>query len=151
MAKLLALDPGDTTGYAIFHYNNDSYSFIESGTIEDGVVGFIEWGKNGYLNMFDTIVSEKFIVRPTFVGDVEALKIEGALLAYGCSPLFQSASMKRSLYYQLRTEKERFDWLRSLGFDGVDHALDAVTHGLLFLRSIRNREVLEMFKIRQGL
>lgn len=150
-SKLLALDPGDTTGWAAFWMDDETFDCEGSGNIHGGVFGFVDWWHDFAIPVINTagpltVVSEKFIVRPGFVGDSEALKIEGALAAlHGKNVRYQMPSQKATLFPK-RTEAQRFRGLREMSYEGTSHELDAITHALLYLKGRGNRGVLSLYK-----
>lgn len=131
---ILGLDPGQTSGWALFH----GEILIQCGAITGGRNGFIEWAKTE-MPPHEVLVVESFIVEPSFVGRADASEVIGAAFA------LSNASIKRE---QLRASKAtlvkgdqttRFNWLRARGFTGMTHELDAITHVLLYLKAIGHK------------
>lgn len=146
MATLLALDPGLSTGWAEISYGDHLADVVDQGVIPDGVHGFKKWWSN---RTWAQVVSEKFIIAPGTVGEGWSLQVEGALIALYDGPItFQSRSDKADLVSG--TEVERFAWLRSHGFTGSSHELDAITHGLLWLKRQRHQPTIRQYWLRGG-
>lgn len=125
--RLLSLDPGGTTGYAIIDYFDNQVELLESGQISDGLTGFIaEWR---YLK-YDVVVCESFTLRPSVkFPDLSPVYIIGALevlssqypIVYqppSSKPLCTDTVLKRLGMYQV----------------GKPHANDAIRHGIIYLR-----------------
>ena len=172
---ILSFDPGDSTGFAIGCFSDGgAYEVLDSGVIPGGVTGFIAWLCHGHAGreikqilsagLRCHVVSEKFVVEPSFVGDCEALKIEGVITArFG----LDANPCAKTIVYQLRSEKaaliggsdgratcteaERFRWLKAnglvnpAGLSGEAHDLDAITHALLFLKKRYHAPTLKKF------
>lgn len=125
--RLLALDPGETTGWALFKNEN----LIDQGVIPNGLDGFLEWT----MPKHDVLVVEEFVVEPSFVGRAAASEVIGsAITRSGKRPIRQMRAIKATLV--AGSETARFNWLRAKGFSGMSHDLDAITHGLIALRRL---------------
>lgn len=132
--RILGLDPGQSTGWALFL----AEKLIASGVITGGRDGFIEWAKTE-MPQHDVLVVESFIVERDFVGRSDASEVIGAAFALSDAPIKreQLRSAKSTLING--TQTQRFAWLREQGFEGVSHALDAITHVLLYLKAIGHK------------
>ena len=128
--RVLALDPGETTGWALFH----GEILIEHGVISEGRNGFIKWAKT-QMPEHDVLVMESFIVQPDFVGRADASEVIGAAYALSDAPIKREQLRVSKMTLMRGDEKARFGWLRDRGFTGMTHELDAVTHALLYLRA----------------
>lgn len=139
--RILGADPGGTTGLALFVGPDLEWT----GEAPNAMEGMIEFIRSGELPDFDAIVLESFIVEPDFVGRAHASEVIGVLVAHarsiGAEVWFQSRSQKALV--KRGTEAERFRWLRSMGYVGSSHVLDAITHALLRLRREKNRDVVQ--------
>lgn len=135
--RILALDPGGSTGWALFHEEN----LQACGEVANGVNGFAVW----QMPHCTHLVIEDFVVDPGFVGRAVGSEVIGAAYANnpGARIVRQSRGEKGTLPGD--TEAERFEWLRSLGFEGVSHTLDAVSHALIFLRNKRHPAALKKY------
>lgn len=132
--RMLCLDPGGTTGVAIIEYNNDIVSVVSTHQIKRGLEGFLDWHWDRFdqsAEWFDEIVCESFTLREGVYGvDLSPVYIIGALEAL--HPLdeiiYQSPSLKPLC------DDER---LKKMGMyvPGKGHAMDAVRHGLIYLRN----------------
>jgi hypothetical protein len=140
--RRMGLDPGLSTGWAIFQ----GTSIIDSGSIEGGVDGFIEWWREGNLSSrVDEVVYERFIPQG-FKGltQTHSLQVEGALFALWQGPrVGQLRTDKATLIKQHDTgdkgERERKDWLASKGLHfETKHAMDAATHILVERKKARD-------------
>lgn len=136
---VMGADPGETTGLAAFAGGKLAWSAEVPNAI-DGMADFIATDQ---LPRFDVLILEHFIVEPDFVGRAFASEVNGALYLHaksiGAEVYFQSRSQKALV--KRGTEAERFAWLRSHGYEGSSHVLDAITHCLLRLRREKNLEV----------
>ena len=133
----LAIDPGDSTGWARMADNGD---LIDQGVIPNGLDGFLAWPMPEH----DILVVEEFIVEPDYVGRAVASEIVGAAIARTTARVIrQLRSMKATLVRG--SESQRFAWLRARGFDGMSHDLDAITHALLYFRRSGNVAVYDRY------
>lgn len=153
MTKVLALDPGLSTGFAISIVTPHApVLFLKQGVIENGCEGFIDWWTAFYsarINDVDLIVCERFVIDGTHTG-VWSPQIEGALMALAGVPIaWQLRSDKALLFGQTfkgdRGQTERFEWLRERGFTGVSHELDAITHTLFWLKRQGHKPTLRKY------
>lgn len=137
--RVLALDPGGTTGWALFH----DEEFVSGGVIPNGLEGFLAWTALA-MPAHTHLVVEDFVVEPDFVGRAEASEIIGAAFALSPAKKYrQLRSMKATLVRG--TEAHRFFWLRERGFGGMTHELDAVTHALLLMRRMNFAPVIRKY------
>lgn len=144
--RLLGIDPGLSTGWALFAYTEKlPATLVDSGQVKGGVEGFIDWWPtlvNDY--RVDELVAERFIIDGTVTGSW-APQIEGALkvLAAGKPITWQTRGDKAAL---LPTEPARRQWFRNAGirFDS-DHSLDAATHCMVLLKRRRHLPTLSAY------
>lgn len=140
MTTFLSLDPGGTTGYAVFEYDEYDFEVIESGQIGGGLTGFIEtWNKQ--LLPGDYVVCESFSLREGIYGaDLSPVYIIGALEAFTKHERFIR------VYYQEPKLKPLCDdeRLKKLGLHkkGMPHRNDAVRHGIIHLRNAKHKPTL---------
>ena len=82
MSLILSLDPGGTTGYAMFEVEDDQQAeLIKRGQVKGGIKGFLDfhWDVLEDLN-FDFIICESFTLREGIYGaDLSPVSIIGAL------------------------------------------------------------------------
>lgn len=128
--KLLALDPGGTTGWSLWYYGDITpLTHIEHGMIGGGVEGFVRW----YIEdapEFDEIVSESFVLDGRTVSpDVTPLRIEGALVALWPEYVIY----QRNLLKRLAPD----DLLKRIGlwWAGKGHDRDSARHALALMQS----------------
>lgn len=151
MTTLISFDPGGTTGVAWGTFTDtQAYELQVATVVHDGVEGFDKWfrfpGRGliyGSKNV--RVVSERFILRASeAVPDVEALRIEGYLLAV------------TNLAWQLRTEKSGVPdavlkrhglWQtgRMVGHTDGRDANDAIIHALKYLKNIGHMPTLRKY------
>jgi hypothetical protein len=146
--KILGLDPGKNTGWALFHETK----MISSGTIDGGVYGFINWWLGFRQNegkKLDTIVCESFNPEVGLGGKNQtwSLEVQGALkllcLQESIDLKFQQRSDKANMFGQnfvgTKGEAERREWLKARGliFE-TTHAMEAATHVLVDRRLSRD-------------
>lgn len=140
-SKLLAMDPGENTGWAYF----EDADLVAQGTIPNAADGVVEALRPRLLPRYDRLVLEAFIVQPDFVGRAHASEVIGVMILDAhdnqAPHSFQLRSQKAVV--KRGSETERFRWLREMGYSGSSHELDAITHGLLRLRLEKNLDVIE--------
>ena len=133
--RRLGCDPGLSTGWALWN----GTSLIDSGSVEGGVMGFIDWWHDWNIpSKVDEVVYERFIPAG-FKGlsQVHSLQIEGALFALWNGPTTgQLRAAKATLFRQHhegdKGQTERKEWLASKGLKfETTHAMDAATHVLV--------------------
>lgn len=134
--RLLSLDPGGTTGYAVMEYTSEDVRLVESGQISDGLEGFISEWREG--QRYDAIVCEDFILRPSVkFPDLSPVYIIGALevlarayqITYqppSSKPMCTDTVLKRLKMYQV----------------GKPHANDAIRHAIIYLRKRKHMPTL---------
>lgn len=140
----IGIDPGETTGVAVFRDEN----LIYSDNIGRGVYGVIDWWDmnehSGYAP--SEVIVENFVAEPSFVGVPIASEVIGALRAMWKDGelIMQDRSAKATLFNQQKSgdagEAERFAWLEERGFKriGKGHNLDAITHVLVNRKRARD-------------
>lgn len=139
MVRVLALDPGESTGWALFK----DEEMLQCGVISSGLNGYLSWAALA-MPVHDVLVVEEFIVEPDYVGRAYASEIVGAAVALSPARIVrQLRSMKATLVRG--TEAQRFAWLSERGFTGESHALDAITHALLYLRRSGNKAAVRKY------
>lgn len=131
---VLGLDPGQTTGWALFR----GEILIRCGAIAGGRDGFIEWAKTE-MPLHDVLVVESFIVEPSFVGRSDASEVIGAAFALSSAPVKREQLRASKATLVKGDQTTRFNWLRARGFEGMTHELDAITHVLLYLRAVGHK------------
>ena len=151
MKRLLALDPGKTTGVSIWQYDADTpLTHIGHGQIPDGVYGFIDYFyPQGMAQPFDVIVSEQFILDGrTPNPDITPLHIEGVLLGHqertGKQVRFQRNNFKKHISDEFLKE-HNFYW------PGSPHAMDSARHALAYMKTSYHAPTLNTyFKVEEG-
>lgn len=159
---LLSIDPGKSSGVALFSYEEDAPAVLEKAwQFGDGLSGFLRWYRDEFDDglVFLDVVSEKFtpLQNKGFnltLDSVEPLRIEGALVSMGLLPDYGKAvpSWQRpaEMYWvpgknatekrrnQVAWVKERFPELHLTGKDvsapDADDARSAIWHGMVWLR-----------------
>ena len=140
---MLSLDPGGTTGVALFaYYPNDKLTLISHQQIAGGLLGFLDWWQeqSEVISMWDEIVCESFILRPGVHGaDITPAYVIGAMQALNARTkpvIMQPPSMKA-----LCTD----DVLKKFNMHkkGKPHANDAIRHGIISLRNRNHKFTLE--------
>lgn len=149
---LLCFDPGLATGVAVF----ENEKLIHQEVIESGCEGFIKEFPIVY-EQYATenlkIIVERFIPSEHVQGEdgIHSNRIEGAIMAYTDNRdiIWQLRSDKVLLFNQknklAKGETERFQWLRNKGFTGSSHELDAITHGLVYLKKMRHEPAIRKY------
>lgn len=131
--KILSLDPGGTTGYAISTVAPDMPIDIErSGQIKNGLKGFLDFHWDVLEDIeFDAIICENFELREGIYGaDLSPVYIIGALEAlYPITPILYQAPYQKPLVDDDRLKK------LYLYEPGKPHRNDAVRHAVIYLRN----------------
>ena len=141
-SRVLCLDPGGTTGVALIEYNEETApEVIFTKQIGNGLQGFLNWHWDELEDIdFDTIVCESFTLREGVYGvDLSPVYVIGALEAlYPVHDKIYQAPSTKPL-----CSNER---LKDMGLyePGRDHAMDALRHGLIYLRNKKHKPTLEL-------
>ena len=128
MTKILGLDPGVTTGWAIVEYTDDTPPVLtDCGQIPHGHIGFIEAWPD--LPEFDIVICESFTLREGIRGvNIEPAYVIGALSALNEKPAnYQSPSLKTLC------DNDALKRLNAY-VRGQQHARDAIRHAMVFLK-----------------
>lgn len=142
MTTILSLDPGGTTGYAIFDVAGDyePAELVKRGQIPNGLNGFLDFHWD-YLEdiEFDVIICESFKLREGLHGvDLTPTYIIGALEAlYPTTKITYQEPKLKPLCDDTRLKK------MGLHVPGKQHANDAVRHAMIFLRNKKHMPTLE--------
>jgi hypothetical protein len=138
---ILSLDPGGTTGYALmFVTETDQAEIMKSGQIKGGLKGFLDFHWDVLEDIkIDKIVSESFTLREGIYGaDLTPVSIIGALEAlYPTTEIVYQEPKLKPLCDD--------DRLKRLGLHipGKPHMMDAVRHGIIYLRNNKHKPTLE--------
>jgi len=139
--RLVAVDPGVTTGVAFLTYDNSYVRLEKSLQVTGGREGFIEWIlreiKAAKLPV-DDFVCEDFILRPGVHGaNIEPAFIIGAMQAVlnGKEVKLQEAGLKKLVNDDRLKKLEVFT-------SGKPHANDAARHGIIYLRNKKHMPTL---------
>lgn len=141
MKTMLGIDPGGTTGLALFDYMDNEYELMWKKQVPNSLQGFLDWHwDEGQLLNLDTIVCESFDLRAGIFPDLSPVYIIGAIEA-----LWPKAVVE--LAYQKPSQKHLCDDDRlkkmNLHSPGRPHANDAVRHGIIYMRNLKNQQVLK--------
>jgi hypothetical protein len=136
MTYLLALDPGGSTGWSKWFYDETTpLTHLAHGTQSGGVAGFRDWwersgpdslGADGFIP--DELVVESFVLDGrTISPDITPLRIEGALTVLWRGPI----ALQRNLYKRHAPDP----LLREHGlyWRGPGHDRDAARHAVAYL------------------
>lgn len=141
--RILSLDPGGTTGIAIFDYTEDTEPvMVMNAQVGGSLEGFILWYiENKPTYKWDMIVCEDFTLRLNVkFPDLSPVYIIGALTAleWGTMQIvYQQPSMK-SLCDDTRLKK------MGLYTPAFGHANDAVRHAIIYLRNKKHMPTLKL-------
>lgn len=143
---LIALDPGGTTGVAVFSFDPDGLedtTLIYLDQIPDGLKGFAEFFQGSTIREDIYVVSEKWVTREGVRGaNATPIYIEGYMYSLWPEAVdWQEPKVKSTV------PDEMIERL-GLWVPGKRHAMDAVAHGLAWLRQNKIKDVLE--KLRDG-
>lgn len=135
--KLLALDPGGTTGVAWFTLTDERpLELLEAGQWHGGLEGFIAAWSN--IQAPDLVVAESFVLDGrTQKPDVTPLRIEGALRVLApCQVVLQ-----RNVYKSHAPD----ELLKRAGLwqKGKPHANDAIRHAIAWAKTKGHRPTME--------
>jgi len=138
---MLTLDPGGTTGVALFAYDDTEYELLWKKQIPNGLQGFLDWHwDEGEDIAVDTIVCESFDLRAGVYPDLSPVYIIGALEALWPNALVEIVYQKPSMKHLCDdTVLKRM----KLHFPGKGHANDAIRHGIIYLRNKKHNQVLK--------
>lgn len=142
MKTMLAVDPGGTTGLALFEYDDESYNLIWTKQIANKLQGFLDfhWDELEDIRL-DQIVCESFDLREGVHGvDLSAVYIIGAIEALyprGVYDLVMQKPSQKALCSDQRLHK------MGLHQTGKPHASDSVRHGIIYLRNKKHKAVLK--------
>lgn len=165
MSMILSIDPGQNTGIALGSYSAITpYTLDYRWQVHGGVEGFINWWESNTerVGWADTIVCESFELRRTntFQADIEPKAIEGALRVFthysDYEIAWQTAAQKASLigYPESadtadKRQRLRYEFLDRFGLFKAgtenDDSNDAITHALVYLRSVKHAPTLHTF------
>ena len=138
---LLTLDPGGTTGYTVMIVSDDTeVEVVRQGQIKDGLKGFLDFHWDVLEDIkIDKIVCESFSLREGIYGaDLTPVSIIGALEAlYPTTEIIYQEPKLKPL-----CDDERLKRL-SLHIPGKPHMMDAVRHGIIYLRNNKHKPTLE--------
>lgn len=120
MTLLLALDPGETTGWSLWYYDGvTALRAVEHGMQSGGTLGFI-YLMHKLEGRFDEVVCESFILDGrTAAPNVTPLRIEGALTALWDGP----TTLQRNVYKRHAPDdllKRAGLWRRSSRISGME-------------------------------
>ena len=139
MATLISLDPGGTTGVAVFYFDEFSVELVRTLQVKGDLKGFLVWAESAQLPEYDVIVCEDFVLRPGVHGaNIIPAYIIGALQAkmgHDYPIVLQKPSQKRLC---------PDDVLKRMGYYKVasPHANDAIRHGIIYLRQMKHKVTL---------
>jgi hypothetical protein len=145
LKKLIAFDPGKTTGMSIWEYDDVTpLTHLGHGQIEGGLDGFLDYFySHGVAAPFDVIVAESFVLDGrTPNPDVTPLRIEGVLQAhshrYGTLVRFQRNNFKAHVTNEF-LKKHGLYWA------GAQHAMDSARHALAYMKTSRHMATLKKY------
>lgn len=142
MSIILGLDPGESTGWSIWGYDEThAPGHLDHGIIEGGLKGFIRWWHlSKWTGVPSEVVCESFrLDGRTDFPNVTPLRIEGALAVLWPETHFQPNTMK--LHLSDRKMKELGLW-----WPGPGHDRDSMRHVFAYLKVRRHRPTLELWK-----
>ena len=140
LPRLLAIDPGGTTGLSQIEFSTTREPRLVSvEQVQGGLKGFLKWYQ-GRQGGWDQVICEDFTLRAGVkFPDLSPTYIIGALEASEhwnpVKPIYQSPSQKPMCTDEV---------LKRMGFYtvGMPHGNDATRHGIIYLRKIKNMPTL---------
>lgn len=145
MTIILGLDPGISTGWSLWSYDEShAPQHLDHGIIGEGVRGFVRWWESGgalHNGAYpDEVVAESFrLDGRTDFPEVMPLRIEGALAVLWPNTHFQPNTAK--LHLSDRKMKELGLW-----WPGAGHDRDSMRHVFAWLKINRHRPTLELWR-----
>lgn len=141
MKTMLGVDPGGTTGLALFDYSDNEYELLWKKQVPNSLQGFLDWHwDEGQFLDLDALVCESFDLRAGIFPDLSPVYIIGAIEA-----LWPKAVV--DIVYQKPSQKHLCEdpvlKRMNLHSPGRPHANDAVRHGIIYMRNNKNRQVLK--------
>jgi hypothetical protein len=140
VSAILSLDPGGTTGVALFEVTEEDAELIWVKQIEGGLQGFLNfhWDVLEGMNI-DKIIAESFTLREGIYGaDLSPVYIIGALEAlYPTTEIVYQEPKLKPLVDNERLKK------MGLYLTSKPHGMDAVRHGIIYLRNNKHLPTLE--------
>lgn len=144
--RILAVDPGGTTGWSLWLMREAApIEHVEHGMIPGGVDGFITWAtESGFVGHYAewpdlTVVSETFVLDGrTRKPDITPLKIEGAL-----SVLFPGWVGQRNV--AKAAAPDAFLKKHDLWWKGQGHDRDSARHAIYYAKSVRHLPTIRHF------
>jgi len=138
---MLGIDPGGTTGLALFDYSDNEYELLWRKQIPNDLQGFLDWhwDEGEHLNL-DAIVCESFDLRAGIHADLSPVYIIGAIEALWPKALTNIIYQKPSQKHLCGDERLK---RMNLHTPGKPHANDAVRHGIIYMRNLKNNQVLK--------
>lgn len=138
MPRLLTIDPGLATGYAIGYYDDETpYILKETFIVHDGVYGLADLVANGdLLERYDELIIENFIVRPNQPVDPIALEVIGYMKGVSwVEPIMRLRSDKGKKGFMDSVLKKHGLWQtgKMVGHKDGRDANDAIIHALTWL------------------
>lgn len=143
MTKLLALDPGGTTGWSFWQYSPVTpLTLIEYGQAPNGAPGLRDFIL-AFNKTVDEVVAETFVLDGrTQFPDITSKRCEGVL-----DVLFPDWIGQRNTYKAHADDLllKRHGWW----FKGMDHARDSARHAVALLKTRKHMPTLRMLYPRQ--
>jgi hypothetical protein len=140
VSAILSLDPGGTTGVALFEVTEEDAELIWVKQIERGLQGFLNFHWDVLEDMkIDRIIAESFTLREGIYGaDLSPVYIIGALEAlYPTTEIVYQEPKLKPLVDNERLKK------MGLYLPSKPHGMDAVRHGIIYLRNNKHKPTLE--------
>jgi hypothetical protein len=146
MKKLIAFDPGKTTGMSIWNYDSETpLTLVGSGHIPGGVDGFLEYfyPVSKTYPRWDVIVTESFVLDGrTPNPDTTPLKIEGILESHahrtGTLIRLQRNNFKAHVDNDMLKKFELYK-------PGQPHAMDSIRHALAYMKTSKHMPTLKHY------
>lgn len=138
MPRLLTIDPGLATGYALGYYDESKpYTLAHVGVTHDGVYGFAQLVNDDCIyDVTDELIVENFIVRPNQPVDPVALEVIGFIKGTSpVAPIMRLRSDKGKAGFMDSVLKKHGLWQtgKMVGHKDGRDANDAIIHALTWL------------------
>lgn len=147
---IVGIDPGMATGISVGEYSDtEPYKLLFAVVVHNGVKGFIDWWRREMPYLDDSrIVFERFVLRNNgFVPDLEAVKIEGALmaLAYRCNITYQLRTAKATVPDSALKEHGLWQTGKTVGHTDGRDVNDSIIHALHYMQTMPHEPTLREY------
>ena len=144
VTKLLSIDPGEATGWSLWHYDAiNPLQHLEHGTVLGGLHGFIPWFSGLDELAFDEVVIEEFILDGrTLLPNTMPLEVIGAVEMW-CFERGHLLARQRNTFKAAAPDHRLKEW--GLWWPGKGHDRDSARHALAYMRSRKHMPTISAY------